>query len=215
MILVPVKNLSGAKQRLASVLSHAQRTELARAMLQDVLHALSQLRPLPTVALVTGDEFAVNAASHFGFEVIPDRDNPGETAVIEMATQEAEKRGAEFTLVIPADLPLITREEIAALLNAAPAEGSVLAPASDGRGTNAILRRPASLFPCRFGNDSFLPHWAAARATKKPCIVLEDLPGVALDVDRPEDLTQVAAVPGNTRTQRLLRQWKMAARTAG
>src|SRR5439155_21763435 len=64
------------------------------------------------------------------------------------------------------------------------------------------------LFPLRFGNDSFKPHLAAARATKKPCVVLT-LPGIALDVDCPSDLQQPAAAPGDTRAQRLAREWEL------
>ena len=41
MILIPVKNLKEAKQRLASVLDQPERTELARAMLQDVADAVA------------------------------------------------------------------------------------------------------------------------------------------------------------------------------
>ena len=47
MILIPVKNLKEAKQRLASVLSQAERTELARAMLQDVTAALASWDSVP------------------------------------------------------------------------------------------------------------------------------------------------------------------------
>ena len=83
-------------------------------------------------------------------------------------------------------------------MDAAPPEGSVLVPAADGRGTNAAFRRPAGLFPLRFGNDSFKPHLEAARATEKPCIVLS-LPGIALDVDNPEDLRQLAEAPATPR----------------
>jgi 2-phospho-L-lactate/phosphoenolpyruvate guanylyltransferase len=87
----------------------------------------------------------------------------------------------------------------------------VLAPAADGRGTNAAFRRPANLFPLCFGNDSFKPHLAAARATGKPCIVLQ-LPGIAVDVDNPADLQQLLAHPGETRTQSLLRRWALGSR---
>jgi 2-phospho-L-lactate guanylyltransferase len=69
-----------------------------------------------------------------------------------------------------------------------------------------VLRRPAALFPLRFGNDSFRPHLAAAQATGKPCVVLP-LPGIAVDVDNPADLKQLAGLPGETRAQRLARQW--------
>jgi 2-phospho-L-lactate guanylyltransferase len=103
---------------------------------------------------------------------------------------------------------LIQASELEEILNRAPEEGSVLAPAGDGRGTNAVFRRPANLFPLRFGNDSFKPHLAAAQATGRACIVLQ-LPGIAADVDNPEDLQQVLALPGETRTQSLLRRWTL------
>jgi 2-phospho-L-lactate guanylyltransferase len=86
----------------------------------------------------------------------------------------------------------------------------VLVPAGDGRGTNAAFRRPADLFPLRFGNDSFKPHHAAAQATGRPCVILQ-LPGIAVDVDNPADLQQLVALPGDTRAQRLLREWKFPA----
>lgn len=214
MILVPVKKLNGAKQRLSSMLTPQQRTELARAMIKDVCHALSEVPSRPPVAIVTADEYAIRLARQCGFETIHDDDHLGETEAIAMATGEAEKRGAEFALVVPGDIPLVTADEISAVLHAAPAKGTVLVPAADGRGTNAILRRPANIIPCRFGNDSFLPHRAAARATKLPVVILDDLPGIALDIDRPEDLTELAIDAPRTRTQRLVREWGIARNAA-
>jgi 2-phospho-L-lactate/phosphoenolpyruvate guanylyltransferase len=208
MILIPVKNLSNAKQRLASVLNQANRTELAQAMLSDVLEVLAAWIHRPAVSIVTGDPFAVSLARRFSFDVIPDSTNRSQTDAIEMATRVCEARGIDSTLVIPGDIPLIQAEELAQILKAAPAEGSVLAPAADGRGTNAAYRRPAALFPLRFGNDSFKPHLAAARATGKACVVLS-LPGIALDVDSASDLRQLAQAAGETRSQRLARQWDL------
>lgn len=209
MILVPVKNLSAAKQRLASVLSQTARTELAQAMLCDVLEVLEKWKGRPEIGIVTGDPFATELARRFGFQVINDDRNRSETDAIEMATHVCQARGVESTLVIPADIPLIRAEELEAILEAAPLEGSVLAPASDGRGTNAAWRCPAALFPLRFGNDSFQPHLAAAHATGKPCVVLS-LAGIALDIDNPADLRQLAEAPGEARSQRLARQWGLA-----
>ena len=211
MILVPVKNLSAAKQRLATVLDQPARTELAQAMLHDVVAALAAWARRPACALVTSDSFAVELARQYDFEVIPDPANPGETGAIEMATEICVARGIDNTLVIPADIPLIQASEVELILAQAPEEGSVLAPAADGRGTNAAYRRPANLFPLRFGNDSFKPHLAAAQATGKPCIVLQ-LPSIAVDVDNPEDLQQLLAHPGKTRTQSLIRQWTLDGR---
>lgn len=206
MILIPVKNLSNAKQRLATMLDQRSRTELAQAMLTDVAAAIASWTHRPACALVTGDEFAIEIARRYGFEIIPDPANPGETGAIEMATRQCVERGFDFTLVIPADIPLIQPSELEEIMARAPVEGSLLVPAGDSRGTNAAYRRPADLFPLRFGNDSFKPHFAAAQATGKSSVVLR-LPGIALDVDNPADLRQLMSLPGNTRAQRLIRHW--------
>lgn len=207
MILVPVKNLKQAKQRLASALEQRERTELAQAMLQDVAEALAAWPDRPEVGIVSCDSFALSLACKYGFEVIADHRNTGETDAIEMATRVCEARGLD-TLVIPADIPLIQAWELRSIYDAAPEVGTVLVPAGDGRGTNAVLRRPAALFPLRFGNDSFKPHLADAQATGKPCIVLT-LPGIAVDVDNPADLRQLAELPGETRAQQLARKWDL------
>jgi 2-phospho-L-lactate/phosphoenolpyruvate guanylyltransferase len=209
MILVPVKNLSSAKQRLASLFDQATRTELAQTMLLDVVETLASWANRPEVALVTSDPFAGDLARRFNFETIPDSANRGETDAIEMATRVCESRRIDFTLVIPGDIPLLQVSELQNILQSAPDYGSVLSPAADGRGTNAAFRRPAGLFPLRFGNDSFKPHLAAARATGKPVIVLP-LAGIALDVDRPNDLRRLADLPGETRSQRMVRSFDLA-----
>ncbi len=208
MILVPVKNLSSAKQRLAAAFDQPTRTALAQAMLFDVLEVLGTWSNRPDVGIVTGDPFAKELAGRFHFAVIPDPANRSETDAIEMATRFCESQGVDSTLVIPGDIPMVQSSELERILESAPREGSVLVRAADGRGTNAIFRRPAGLFPARFGNDSFAPHLAAAKATGKPCIVIS-LPGIELDVDSLEDLRALAAAPGDTRAQRLVRRWQL------
>ena len=211
MILIPVKNLANAKQRLSPVLSPQDREELARAMCEDVLATVASWAGRPEVAVVTSDPFACALAERFGFEVIRDSENPGETGAIEMATKICVERGASHTLVIPADIPLIEVNELQEIVDAAPGAGSVLVPDAAGRGTNAAFRSPANLFPLRFGNDSFLPHRQAAIATGLPLLILE-LPGIALDLDRPDDLDKLAAAGGNRKSQKLVRGWNLSAR---
>jgi 2-phospho-L-lactate/phosphoenolpyruvate guanylyltransferase len=208
VILIPVKNLANAKQRLGAVLNQRSRTELAQAMLHDVANAVASWNHRPECAVVTSDSFAIEIARHYDFEIIPDPANPGETGAIEMATRICRERGVDFTLVIPADIPLIQADELKQIVSRAPEQGSLLVPAEDGRGTNAAFRRPADLFPLRFGNDSFTPHYAAARATGKTCVVLH-LPGIGLDIDNPTHLHQLIATPGDTRSQALIRGWRL------
>ena len=210
MILIPVKNLRDAKQRLSPLLSREERFALAQAMCEDVLQELARWQNRPAVAVVTSDPFARDLAARFDFEIIAD-DNTGETSAIEMATAVCQERGAACTLVVPADIPLIERAELQKIAESAPPGGAVLVPDAAGRGTNAAWRSPSDLFPLRFGNDSFLPHLAAAKATGLPCTVLE-LPGIARDVDRPEDLRELAAATGARRSQRLVRSWDLETR---
>ncbi len=208
MILVPVKNLENAKERLAPVLSRAERRALAEAMLQDVLEAVAGVNHLTRVGVVTSDPFAAALAQRHGFTIIPDPANAGESNAIAHATEHCIAGGEDSTLVIPGDIPLLRPGDVEQVLAAAPAQGTVLVPGWDGRGSNAVFRRPANLFPLSFGNDSFPPHLRAAEATGQPCVVLR-LPRIGLDVDNPADLAQLLAAEGNTRSQQLLRDWKL------
>ena len=115
-ILVPVKNLAGAKQRLAEVLTAEQRRSLAEAMLRDVLEALAQLDQPESIFIVTGDALVADFASEHRFDVIADHENAGETAAIALATDVTASGGSDGVLVIPADVPLITAAEIKAIL---------------------------------------------------------------------------------------------------
>jgi len=172
--------------------------------LQDVLSTLADFRR-DDVSVVTSDPFAIDIAASHRFEIIRDDANLSETDAIAMATSVCQDRGIRCTLVIPGDVPLIEAAELAAIYANSPETGSVLVPAHDRRGTNAILRSPAGLFPLRFGNDSFLPHLAAAKATQQACVVLT-LQGIGLDIDTAEDLRQLASAPGNRRSQLLARR---------
>jgi|SRR5271157_2814737 len=209
-LLIPVKSLANAKQRLGDAYDQHHRTLLAEAMLRDVLTAASEIAGRTAVFLVTGDARAQDLADEFGFAVIEDRRNESETAAIEMATAWCEGRGYDTTVVIPGDIPLATGSELARVLDAAPEEGVVIAPAYDRRGSNCVLRRPANLIPLRFGNDSFLPHCEAVRRTGTPLIILE-LPGIGLDIDHPHELELLCARGGDTHAQRLLRAWGFSA----
>ena len=206
ILRIPFKSLATAKQRLSAALDEGQRSALAEAMLLDVMSAAAGAKHRIDVAVVTGDSRAQQMARHSGFLVIKDERNESETAAIAMATEWSEEQGYGTSVVVPADIPLITVGELHRVLDAAPAEGAVFVPAYDGRGSNCILRRPASIIPLRFGNDSFLPHCEAMKRTGKELVILE-LSGIGLDVDNPHELDLLLQRAGDTRAQRLLRSW--------
>jgi 2-phospho-L-lactate guanylyltransferase len=94
-------------------------------------------------------------------------------------------------LTVPGDIPRVTAAEIAAVIAAQrPAPSLTIVPARDERGSNAVLCAPPLVMPLRFGDDSFLPHLAAARARGiEPTIV--KLPGIGLDIDQPADIEKL------------------------
>jgi|SRR5271169_1758622 len=212
-LLIPVKSLSSAKQRLSEALDQAHRSQFAQAMLRDVMTAVSGVTERLDIFLVAGDPQAKAMAAEFNFGVIEDTRNESETAAIAMATEWCVRHRYDTSVVMPGDIPLITSTELHRVLDAAPEEGAVFVPAYDRRGSNCILRRPASIIPLRFGNDSFLPHCGAMRQAGKPLVILE-LPGIGLDIDNPHELELLVQRAGDTHAQRLLRSWGIGSQAA-
>lgn len=201
--VVPVKDTRCAKQRLAAALPQAQRSALALAMLEDVLEALTGAHGLAGAIVVTVDPTARDLARRYGAQISIEYAMEGHTAAVMGAARGLAARG-EAMLTVPADVPLATAAEIERVI-AAHHRGHrfVIVPARDERGSNTILAAPADTVPLRFGDDSFFPHLAAARACGiEPAIL--PLPGISLDIDTPEDLAAFLAKPSRTRARALL-----------
>ncbi len=190
--VVPVKEFTAAKQRLVGLLSPEQRRVLAACMVEDVLGTLAEVPQLAGVLVVTCDELAVRIAERVGARVVADHAREGQTAAVTAAARLLVREGADAMLAVPGDIPLINAEEVSALLRAhAPMPAFSIVPAHDRRGSNAVLCSPPDAVPLRFGDDSFVPHLAAARRMGiEPSIL--PLPGIGLDIDRPEDFARLA-----------------------
>ena len=202
--VIPVKDLGNAKQRLAGVLGQPERTALFRAMLEDVLEALASAASIARIVLVTRDAQAMALARRYGAECLVEPENRGHTAAVELAAGALAARGVEALLQVPGDIPRVTSGEIEAVIAVhAPAPAVTIAPSRDHRGSNAVLCSPPDVLPFRFGDDSFHPHLAAARALGiEPTVV--ERPGIGLDIDTPDDLEAFLASPSDTRAYRLL-----------
>jgi 2-phospho-L-lactate/phosphoenolpyruvate guanylyltransferase len=111
-LLIPVKDLRNAKQRLGEALDQAHRSQLAEAMLRDVMIAAAGAGNRLDIFLVTGDPQAQAMADEFKFGVIEDRRNESETAAIEMATAWCVRQRYDTTVVMPCDIPLATSAEL-------------------------------------------------------------------------------------------------------
>lgn len=211
-ILIPVKDLTRAKQRLAALMTQPERTRLAWAMLENTFAAAAQTRSADRVAIVTLYPPAIALAEQFGMEVVLETEQISESASVDFGSHEAAKRGAEAVLRLPIDLPLITSADIEAVLAADKSEPSVvIVPSRDGTGTNAILRRPPTLFPSHFGTGSLAKHVREAEQAKAACTLL-DLPNIGLDIDEPEDLIEFLELGQGTAIFDLLAEMKIGER---
>jgi 2-phospho-L-lactate guanylyltransferase len=188
--LIPVKELSQAKARLAPVLDAVRRRELALGLFRDVLAAALACRALDGVAVVTRDADVLSIAAEAGAEGLPEPGGLNEA--LTSASKTLAQRGADRLVVLAADLALATAADIQAV---AEAEADVVVvPSTDG-GTNA-LALPGEVWPgaiaFQFGPDSAQRHLAAAREAGLRALLL-DLPALSLDIDTPEDLDGVRA----------------------
>ena len=196
--VVPVKDTAAAKQRLTPALRPAQRRELALAMLEDVLAALAEAKGLAGRLLVTTDPAAIRLAARYGAACIAEGADAGHTDAVMAAARRLAADGAAM-LTLPGDIPLVTAAEIERLIAAhKPPPAFTIAPSHDEQGSNAILMSPPDAVPLRFGDDSFFPHLAAAKARGIAPTVLH-LPGIALDIDNPADLAHFARLGSRTR----------------
>ncbi len=207
--VVPVKDTRAAKQRLAAVMDQQTRTLLAHAMMEDVLSVVAAASSLAGLVAVTADPVATQIAQRYGARLLSEGGEEGQTHAMRYAVEVLAAEGRRAILTLPIDVPLITPEEIDAVVAAARREPEfVIVPAHDRQGSNAILCAPPGQVPLSFGNHSFAPHLTAARQRGiEPCIV--ELPGIGLDIDSPVDLAAFLAIPSQTRTRRLLDRVKL------
>jgi 2-phospho-L-lactate guanylyltransferase len=175
-VLVPLK-ATDPKSRLAGALLPEKRAQLMRSLLGSVVGAVREAG-VERVTVVTEEPLD-------GYDVWPDAGLPWNDA---LAAAAAEVVTAPLVAIVSADLPLLRADEVEDLLAATPARGIAIARALDG-GTNAVAMRPPGLVSTHFGE----PGSAAVHAGLGVDHVVVDLPGLAFDVDTPEDLAKMLA----------------------
>ena len=206
VVLLPLKNPAHGKQRLASHLTPEERQELSWAMLEDVTRAVR--------AAITPDQVVVVTRCHPAFrsqesswQVIEEKQQISESHSVDRSSQLLQQRGASVVLRLPTDIPLLQPEDVDSLLNLElESKSAVIVPSGDGKGTNALLRKPPSAFPSRFGENSLALHQQEARRHGIKLKILEN-PRIAFDLDEFSDLLRFMRLENETRTAQVLRNF--------
>jgi 2-phospho-L-lactate guanylyltransferase len=159
---------------------------------RDAIVALCATRGLDRIAVSTNDDAIARDARRRGALVFEERDQRGHSHSADAAVRHAASLGAKTVLLVPIDVPLVTRGDIEALAAAGPRPGLAIVPSSDGTGTNALVQTPPGVISCRFGPGSFQAHFEQARSRDVPVEVLRP-PGLTFDLDTPEDAERLLA----------------------
>ncbi|HET8820286.1 MAG TPA: 2-phospho-L-lactate guanylyltransferase [Thermoleophilaceae bacterium] len=190
LAILPVKSFGAAKQRLAQALAAGAREALAQAMVSDVLTSLRRTPGLNGIVVVTADRTAEAAALGGGVRVLRDTAQTGQSEAALIGIRHALDEGCERVMLVPGDTPLVQPGELAGLVSGG--RGVVIVPDRHGTGTNVLVLSPPDAIEPSFGPGSFERHVAAAEAAGVPHRV-DEVRTLALDVDTPADLAELAA----------------------
>lgn len=185
--VLPVKRFGAAKQRLAGGIDDARRAAVVTAMLEDVLEAIGEVRPIERTIVVTSEAPAAGLAAAAGAEVLPDPDEGGHSGAALAGIARARELGVRCVVLLPGDCPLLDPRELERLLTGMPEHFVAVVPDRHGTGTNALALTPPEAIRPAFGEGSCARHVAAAREAGIPYAV-EELPSLALDLDTPADV---------------------------
>lgn len=189
--IVPVKPLRRGKSRLAGVLSPEERNDLNRRLLTHTLETLNAIPEIEQILVISRDQAALSLAREHGARTVLENGTPELNVALARATIVAKNYATRGLLIVPADLPLISPEDVIAMLDiAVDPPVVVLAPDHRRQGTNALLVCPIGLIEYDFGPGSFQRHCERALQAGARLEILE-LPSLALDMDMPEDLEMV------------------------
>ncbi len=188
--IVPVKRFNRSKSRLGGILGAIERRALCELLLVSTIQALQHSGAISKILVVTSERSAIGIASRSGAEILKlDFDN-GVNEAIALGDEYSSDNGAEATVVIPQDIPLLTAEDITKLCNRAEryVKCIVICPSIRYDGTNALLRKPPKLIRTFYEEDSFNSHVRAAVMRNVP-IKFHMSRRIMMDLDSAEDIT--------------------------
>ena len=183
--IVPMKPLAESKTRLAGVLSTDQRGELVLGMLRQVLTAVRETG-IDEVWVVGGDTRVRTAAEDMG-AIWWDEFGNDLNDTLRIGFEKVSAQG-NSALYVAGDLPFLKSIDLHGIVNATRRQTHItLAPARRDGGTNGILVPHGITFTPDLGPRSFPRHLAKAAELGISAAFCYS-PGVALDLDIPEDL---------------------------
>jgi 2-phospho-L-lactate guanylyltransferase len=185
-LIVPIKT-DDSKSRLSSIMKPLTRRALSLMLLDHVLACASKTGLPIDILVIGGDSHARDLATHWNFKWLADS-GLGLNHTIWFGIEESFGEGSTRALYLASDLPFLTQDDVATLIQVSiEFEGVVLCPADGDGGTNALSMPQSLKFPLLLGNDSFARHVEELHHLGYPFQSLSR-PGLAFDLDTPDAL---------------------------
>jgi 2-phospho-L-lactate/phosphoenolpyruvate guanylyltransferase len=186
--IVPVKPLRRGKSRLSGVLSLEARTALNHYLLSNTLETLASVPEIEHSLVVSRDPEALTIAREYGARTVQEQGTPQLNIALTRATMVALSHFVQGVIIVPADLPLLTADDIREVVKRGiDPPVVVITPDRHHQGTNALLISPPGLIQYEYGPGSFQKHCRQAEIAGARLEICER-GAVALDIDYPEDL---------------------------
>ncbi len=187
-VIIPVKPLRRSKSRLANVLSDDERALLNLKMLENTLNLFNDFTGINEILVVSRDPGVLSLARTFHAKTLQENGEPGLNIALKRAVYVAMAYAAQSVLILPADLPLLTREDINSIIEKLTTSPTmIISPDRRMSGTNMLLISPPDLIEFSYGPGSFERHVKQAQA-KNAHIEVCQFGSAGLDIDLPEDL---------------------------
>lgn len=213
--IIPVKPLRYGKSRLAHILTAEERAGLTSNMLRRTLCVLNEVAGIFRCLLVSRDPVALKIGRQYGASTYDEGEKQDLNVALSRGAHIAAAQGATGILVVPADLPLITADDVemmfaglAPRIDPLRATGSTngsisfhrpraaaICPDHEEDGTNALYVSPPTGFEFQYGEGSFDRHLREAERLGMEARIVH-APGLKFDLDTAEDLRTYWAMNG-------------------
>jgi len=189
--IIPARPLEEGKSRLASALSPAERLRLNETFYRQTLETAAAVLGRTHTLAISRSAAMLAIAEAMGIHTMLEEAPHGLNEALDQAASVARGHGAEGVLSLSCDLPFLGPEDLRAMI-AAARDGDGLAIGCDraATGTNALLVSPVGAIPYAYGPGSFALHTGAAERIGRTMRVVRR-PGLAFDVDDPDDIEQM------------------------
>jgi len=178
-----------------------ERVRLSSLMLADTLEVLSKAQAIKQVLVVSCDKRAEVISAQYDIKFLHEEKESGVNSAVAVAEPYCIGQGADATVVIPQDLPLLDTADISTACSLAANEDRciVICPSFRYDGTNLLLRKPPAAIKTFYDNESYKAHIRAATELGIQ-VKLFFSKKLMADLDTPEDARQIAKEEGISRT---------------